>query len=153
MADLNETLQQLFSDPEKLSGMMNLASSLLGQGEPAGQPDGAAPPAAPATPAAPAAAVPPEPAPQAMPPDPLAASVMAKALPVISAVAESGRHAVRAERINLLNALRPFVSDSIGEQMTHAVKLVSLAKMAKTAMGELGVNTTPSTQREDETSV
>lgn len=152
MADFNDTLQQLFSDPEKLSGMMDLASSILGQGEPAGPPAEPAQTEPSAQAEAPAAA-PSGPAPRPMPPDPLAASVMAKALPVISAVAESGRHAVRAERINLLNALRPFVTDSIGDQMTHAVKLVSLAKMAKTAMGELSANTAPSSQREDDSFV
>jgi hypothetical protein len=40
-------------------------------------------------------------------------------------------------RLQLLTALKPFLSASAGEQIDHATRLLSMARMAKTAAGQI----------------
>lgn len=63
---------------------------------------------------------------------------MSKAMPVINAIARSGQTAVTREKANLLNSLKPFVSGDVSTQLDHAMRLVSMARMARSAMSELG---------------
>lgn len=145
--EANDMLSSLFSDPEKLQSAISMASSLLG-----GQPGGGAPPPQDAQDAPPS----PEPVSAAAPPparqafggggfggpggggyDP-SAEFMSRAMPVISAIARSGQTAVSREKANLLNSLKPFVAENVGGQLDHAMRLVSMARMARSAMSQLG---------------
>ncbi len=64
--------------------------------------------------------------------------LMQKAMPVISQIAQSGQSAVSYEKRQLLHAVKPFVSEPIQIQIDHAIKLVGMAKMAKTALHQFG---------------
>lgn len=64
--------------------------------------------------------------------------LMQKAMPVISQIAQSGQSAVSYEKRQLLHAVKPFVSEPIQIQIDHAIKLVGIAKMAKTALHQFG---------------
>lgn len=64
--------------------------------------------------------------------------LMQKAMPVISQIAQSGQSAVSYEKRQLLHAVKPFVSEPIQSQIDHAIKLVGMAKMAKTALHQFG---------------
>lgn len=131
--ETSDLLSSLFSDPEKLQNAISMASSMLG-----GQNS------APAAPPSAAESAPP-PAPAYTPPvrpavgsyDP-SAELMSKAMPVINAIARSGQTAVTREKANLLNSLKPFVSGDVSTQLDHAMRLVSMARMARSAMSELG---------------
>lgn len=63
--------------------------------------------------------------------------LMQKAMPVISQIAQSGHGAVSYEKRQLLQAVKPFVSEPIQSQIDHAIRLVGMAKMAKTALHQL----------------
>ena len=65
---------------------------------------------------------------------------MQKAMPVLAEIAKSGYDAVSHEKLNLLNAVKPFVADSVGSQIDHGLRLVSIARMARAAMKQLGTN-------------
>lgn len=80
-------------------------------------------------------------APSAMPqtapasPDPTAA-LLQQAIPAISAIAQSGQQANPA-RIQLLHAIKPFVSSDACAQIDHAERILSMARMAKAAASQL----------------
>ena len=61
-----------------------------------------------------------------------------RALPVLGAIMQSGQGAVRQEKRALLGALKPFVTPEVAGQFDHALRLVSMALMARAAMGQLG---------------
>ncbi len=63
---------------------------------------------------------------------------MQRAMPVIAEIAKSGQNAISREKLNLLNAVKPFVADSVGAQIDHGLRLVSIARMANAAMKQLG---------------
>lgn len=140
--EANDMLTSLFSDPEKLQSAISMASSLFGG---AGE---AAPPSEPAAPPEPQDDAPPNmsslPA-MARPPavstggeyDP-SAELMNRAMPVLSAIARSGQNTISREKVHLLNAMKPFVATDIRSQLDHAMRLVSMARMARTVMGQLG---------------
>lgn len=119
----NDLLSGLLSDPEKLQSAISMASSLLGG---AGG-DENAPPAGP----------PDAPLPVRDSLDP-SAELMQKAMPVIAAIAQSGQQAVRPEKRELLRAVKPFVAENISAQIDHGLRLVSMARMARSAMQQLG---------------
>ena len=60
------------------------------------------------------------------------AELMQRAIPTLSAIAQSGT-AVNSDRVRLLSALKPFLSDSTGKQIDHAKRLLSMARMTKAA--------------------
>lgn len=119
--DQNEMLQAVLNDPEKLQSAIAMASSLL---------SGTASPGAPAAPAAPA----PQPAPAYDP----TADLLARALPLMRQITESSQHAISPEKRNLLNAVKPFVSEEAVQQIDHGMRLVMLAHVAAAVMGQLG---------------
>ena len=63
---------------------------------------------------------------------------MERALPVISTILQSGQGAVKPEKRVLLNAVKPFVTDEVAGQFDHAMRLVSMARIARTVLGQLG---------------
>ena len=116
--DQNEMLQAVLNDPEKLQSAIAMASSLL---------SGTASPGAPAAPA-------PQPAPSYDP----TADLLARALPLMRQITESSQHAISPEKRNLLNAVKPFVSEEAVQQIDHGMRLVMLAHVAAAGMGQLG---------------
>ena len=128
-------LSSILNDPEKLQSAISMASSLLG---------GAGEAPAPAEAEAPEDAAPQESASPSPPPvrrasafDP-SADLMQKAMPVLAEIAKSGQNAVSREKLNLLNAVKPFVAETVGTQIDHGLRLVSIARMARSAMKQLG---------------
>lgn len=119
----NDMLSALLNDPEKLQSALSMASSLLGG---SGEGEEAAPPRAPAAPSPAAAGFDPS------------AELMQKAMPVLAAIAQSGQQAVSPEKRNLLNAVKPFVTENIGAQIDHGLRLASMARMARAAMQQFG---------------
>ena len=116
--DQNEMLQAVLNDPEKLQSAIAMASSLL---------SGTASPGAPAAPA-------PQPAPVYDP----TADLLSRALPLMRQITESSQHAISPEKRNLLNAVKPFVSEQAVQQIDHGMRLVMLAHVAAAVMGQLG---------------
>lgn len=107
----NDMLSSLLSDPEALQNAMKTVSGLFG-----GQ-DTAAPPQTDYDPTA---------------------DWVERALPVFGAIVQSGQGAVKQEKRALLGALKPFVTDEVAGQFDHAMRLVSMARMARAALGQLG---------------
>ena len=110
----DDMLSSLLNDPEALQNAMKTVSDLLG-GEPAAQ-------------QAPQSAY-----------DP-ASEMMQRALPVLGAIAQSGQHAVKPEKRALLGALKPFVAEEVSGQFDRALRLVSMARMARAALGQAGLS-------------
>lgn len=144
----NAMFSDLLNDPAKLQSAISAASSLLG---------GSANPAPPSRPA-PQGAAAASPPPQAIQPpmmsgmpgarpaaayDP-SAELMKKVMPVINTIARSGQTAVNRDRANLLQSFKPFVTENVGSQFDHAIRLVSIARMAKNAMLQLSGGTAES---------
>ena len=136
----NQSLSDLLNDPAKLQSALNAATSLLGGGQ------SPAPPQRPMQPQGGMAAGGPLQPPMMMPGagghssasyDP-SADLMRKVMPVINTIARSGQHAVNRDRANLLQSFKPFVTDNVGSQFDHAIRLVSIARMAKNTMLQLG---------------
>lgn len=109
----HDMLSSLLSDPQALQNAMKTVSGMLGGGESAASP----------------------------PPkndyDP-SAELMERAIPVISTIVQSSQDAVKREKRELLNAVKPFVPQDIAGQFDHAMRLVSIARMARAALGQLG---------------
>ncbi len=120
----NDMLSSLLYDPDKLQNAMRAVSGMLGNN---GNTQ---------TPAAPSSAA----AYSNADYDP-SADLMEHALPVISSIVQSGQGAVTPEKRALLNAVKPFISSDIASQFDHAMRLVSMANMAKAAMNQLGKRT------------
>ena len=112
----NDMLSSLLNDPTALQNAMKTVSDLFGSGT------SSAAPAAPDY-------------------DP-SAELVERALPVVSAVLQSGQSAVSREKRALLGALKPFVTDEVAGQFDHAVRLVSMARMARAALGQIGTGGT-----------
>ncbi|MGN1007909.1 MAG: hypothetical protein ACI4PV_03100 [Butyricicoccus sp.] len=132
---MEDMLSQILNDPEKLQSAISMASSMLGGNIPAAEKG---------EPAAPAAGL--SGLPVGQPGgggngvyDP-SAELMQKAMPVLAEIAKSGHDAVSREKLNLLSAVKPFVTDSVGAQIDHGLRLVSIARMARAAMKQLGTN-------------
>ena len=139
----NDMLSSILNDPEKLQSALSMASSLLG-----GEGGGAAadlPPAEsrPAPPAQPAVSAPRSPGGSSGAVNTVydpSAELMQRAMPVIAEIARSGQNAVSREKLNLLNAVKPFVAGNVGSQIDHGLRLVSLARMARSAMKQFGAS-------------
>ncbi len=78
----------------------------------------------------------PETAPPLVPSDP-SAELMGKAMPILSSIAESGKHAADPDRLQLLRACKPFLPVSAAAQIDKAARLLSLSQMMKTAAAQL----------------
>ena len=111
----NEMLQAVLRDPQKLQSAIAMASSLLG-GEVGEQ----------------MAAVTEQPANTHAP----SADWMVKALPFAQQIMESSQQAISPEKRALLHAVKPFVSEKAGEQIDHGMRLVMLAHVASSVMGQ-----------------
>lgn len=137
----NQALSDLLNDPAKLQSALNAATSLLGGSQ------SPAPPQRPMQPQGAQAAAGIQPPPMmsggggrtSTAYDP-SADLMRKVMPVINTIARSGQHAVNRDRANLLQSFKPFVTDNVGSQFDHAIRLVSIARMAKNTMLQLGSN-------------
>lgn len=130
----NDMLSSILNDPEKLQSALSMASSLLG-GDVGG--------AAGDTPqmddfARPAQPVMNMPEQRSSGPYDPSAELMQRAMPVIAEIARCGQNAVSREKLNLLNAVKPFVAGNVGSQIDHGLKLVSIARMARSAMKQFG---------------
>ena len=79
-------------------------------------------------------------------PDP-AAELLQRAVPLLSSIAQSGQHAADPDRLRLLAALKPFVSDATADQLDHAARLLSVAHMARTAAVQI-LSSNPSAPKE-----
>lgn len=136
----NQALSDLLNDPAKLQSALNAATSLLGGSQ------SPAPPQRPMQPqgaqAAGGSIQPPMMMSGAGGRSPAAydpsAELIQKVMPVINTIARSGQHAVNRDRANLLQSFKPFVTDGVGNQFDHAIRLVSIARMAKNTMLQLG---------------
>lgn len=113
----NDMLEAILSDPEKLQSAIAMASSLFGG----------------------SAAPPPAPAPPPPPPvyDPMS-ELMGKAMPLISQLMQSGSQAITPEKKALLQAVKPFLSETAGMQIDHGIRLVTLAHIASAVMEQFG---------------
>ena len=124
MEQQNELLTALLRDPETLQSAIAMASSLLG-----GSVD-------PPTPQAP-------PAPQPAPAYDPGAELLQKAMPLLTQVMQTGREAITPEKKALLQAVKPFLSEAAGQQIDHGMRLVMLAHIASSVLGQFGRKESP----------
>ena len=59
---------------------------------------------------------------------------MQRAMPLLSRIAQGGQNAVDPQKRALLNAIKPFISETAAQQIDHGMRLVSLARMATALM-------------------
>ena len=114
MADINEKLNTLLSDPDSMARIMQLAQQLSGGQQTAAPP----PPAAPAPPA-PMSSIDPQ--------------LIAKFLPLIQEFSRDN-----SQTTQLLYALRPFLKDGKQEKVERAAKLARLICIGKRFLTEGG---------------
>ncbi len=107
----NDMLSSLLNDPDALQNAMKTVSDMLGTPQQSGTAGGNNY-------------------------DP-SAELMERALPMITSIIQSGQEAVNQDKRALLNAVKPFVSSEVAGQFDHAMRLVSLARIARTVIGEL----------------
>lgn len=62
------------------------------------------------------------------------ADLMQRAMPLLSRMAQGGQNAVDPQKRALLNAIKPFISETAAQQIDHGMRLVSLARMATALM-------------------
>lgn len=62
------------------------------------------------------------------------ADLMQRAMPLLSRIAQGGQNAVDPQKRVLLNAIKPFISETAAQQIDHGMRLVSLARMATALM-------------------
>ena len=115
-------LEAILSDPDKLQSAIAMASSLLGS-----------PPAAPSAPSSVPSPAPPQPPSY----DPTG-ELIAKALPLLTQVMQTSQQAITPEKKALLQAVKPFLSETAGSQIDHGMRLVTLAHIASAVMGQFG---------------
>ena len=70
-----------------------------------------------------------------------ASEMMQKALPVIGAIAQSGQNAVKPEKRALLGA------EEVSGRFDRALRLVSMARMARAALGQVNLSADDTTPR------
>ncbi|MGN1031252.1 MAG: hypothetical protein ACI4PQ_06575 [Butyricicoccaceae bacterium] len=130
-----DALSSLLSNPDALANLVQTASSLFGQPQPgaAGGQDVPDPPACPEPPERPERPERPRPS----TPDP-AAELTGKLLPMLTAIAQSSHCDSDSDRLRMLTALKPFISQKSCDEIDHAVRLLGMARMARAAMGQLG---------------
>lgn len=114
MAD--DTLSTLLQDPQKLQQIMQLASNVM---EKTGNTPSEPPPS-------------PEPPPTPFSP-PGGLNTGGGSSPLLQSLLRGTGAPGDANRIQLLNALKPFISDSAGDQLEHAARLLRTARMVRSA--------------------
>lgn len=149
MADLDERLSQLLSDPAAMERLTELARAIQTR-------QNSADPAAPTQ-------EPPVPPPQEYPPltavlsnllsaEPAAetsqsapqdtnsapVSPLVTLLPQIMQAVSGNGNFVKRERVNLLQAMRPYLKDRRSDSIDRAIKMANITKAATLAMHELG---------------
>ena len=131
MAELDEKLNALLSDPNSMSQIMQLAQQL--SGSMGGGPDSSAP--LPAQQPAPQPM--PPPAPQPAPPVPplggLDPQVVARFLPLLQEYSRSN-----SQTMQLLYALRPFLKESKQDKVERAARLARLIHLGKKFLTDWG---------------
>lgn len=120
MAELDEKLNALLSDPTSMSQIMQLAQQL--SGSMGGGPDSAAqqPPA-------------PPPAPPVSAPGGLDPQVVARFLPLLQEYSRSN-----SQTMQLLYALRPFLKESKQDKVDRAARLARLIHLGKRFLTDWG---------------
>ena len=111
MADLEQALDRILSDPEAMSQIMDLAGKLQG-GEPASEPSGDTSGESP----------------QEVLPD------LEGIAPLLSLL-RSGGGSPDSDAEDLLRALGPYLSESRKRKLDRALRLASLARTARSALG------------------
>lgn len=129
----SDLFSSLLQNPDTMQKLASMAAEVMG---------GMTPPPADFSSAsetdAPQQSALPSAAPASLPrtPDPTV-DIMTKAMPVLSVIAQSGSKLARPERIQLLTALKPFVSPKTCAEIDHAERILSMARMTKTAAAEV----------------
>ena len=113
MSELDEKLNALLSDPDKMAQVMQLAQQLSGS-------MGASPP-------------PPPPAAPPSLPDGLDMAAMMRFLPLLQELNQPNQQAEQ-----LLNSLRPFLKAEKQENIPKAIRLARLIHIGKKALTEMG---------------
>ena len=149
MADLDERLSQLLSDPAAMERLTELARVIQTRQNSA-DPAAVTPQSFSATPeestpltavlsnllsAQPAPEVP-QSAPQESPSGP--ASPLLTLLPQLMQALSGNGDFVKRERVNLLQAMRPYLKDRRTDSIERAIKMANITKAAALAMHELG---------------
>lgn len=149
MADLDERLSQLLSDPAAMERLTELARTLQtrqNSANPAAPTQ--EPPAPPSQEDTPLTAVlsnllsgeqPPD-TQQTVPQDANAPPIspLVSLLPQIMQAVSGNGDFVKRERVNLLQAMRPYLKDRRSDSIDRAIKMANITKAATLAMHELG---------------
>lgn len=120
----SDLFSSLLQNPETMRQLASLASEVMGGMASQSPPSDGSAPAPQTLPAAPQQA-----------PDPTS-DLMRKAMPALSAIAQSAHGTADPARVQLLHALKPFVSPKTCEQIDHAERILSMARLAKAAAGQ-----------------
>jgi len=139
MPELEERLKNLVSDDERMQQILAIAAALSGQkGETAssvnenekGHGDEEAAPAM-FTEAASSDA-------NASDASLYGSSKIAEVMPVLMQALSGEGNFVKSDKLNLVKAMRPYISVERGINMERAIKMANMAKAAKIALGILG---------------
>ncbi|MBQ9535220.1 MAG: hypothetical protein IJU78_05205 [Clostridia bacterium] len=69
---------------------------------------------------------------------PFGSSKLAEALPILMQAFSGSGDFVDADRVNLVKAMRPYISAERAGSMDRAIRMANMAKAAQTALGILG---------------
>ena len=135
MAELDEKLNALLSDPNSMAQIMQMAQQLsatMGGGSASPSPPTAAAPPAAAPPAAPTTQTAPQ-APAPSLPGGIDPQVVARFLPLLQEYSRSS-----SQTMQLLYALRPFLKESKQDKVERAARLARLIHLGKKFLMDWG---------------
>ena len=135
MAELDEKLNALLSDPNSMAQIMQMAQQLsatMGGGSASPSPPTAAAPTAAAPPAAPTTQTAPQ-APAPSLPGGIDPQVVARFLPLLQEYSRSS-----SQTMQLLYALRPFLKESKQDKVERAARLARLIHLGKKFLTDWG---------------
>ena len=135
MAELDEKLNALLSDPNSMAQIMQMAQQLsatMGGGSASPSPPTAAAPTAAAPPAAPTTQTAPQ-APAPSLPGGIDPQVVARFLPLLQEYSRSN-----SQTMQLLYALRPFLKESKQDKVERAARLARLIHLGKKFLTDWG---------------
>ena len=135
MAELDEKLNALLSDPNSMAQIMQMAQQLsatMGGGSASPSPPTAAAPTAAAPPAAPTTQTTPQ-APAPSLPGGIDPQVLARFLPLLQEYSRSS-----SQTMQLLYALRPFLKESKQDKVERAARLARLIHLGKKFLMDWG---------------
>ena len=148
MADLDERLSQLLSDPAAMERLTELARAIQTRQNSADPAAKTHEPPAPPPEDTPLTAVlsnllsaePTAETPQSSPQDAnsVPVSPLVTLLPQIMQAVSGNGNFVKRERVNLLQAMRPYLKDRRSDSIDRAIKMANITKAATLAMHELG---------------